>query len=105
MKTTIESNERLGRRLVGRVHQGFLLGEDGAHRGDRRIAGGQHTQQLAQLRAGFDAVVRDAKFLEDVSKTGIEFDPMAGEALQKFIEGSVFDPAIIKTAKEVRAGQ
>jgi len=62
-------------------------------------------EQLAQLRAGFDAVVRDAKFLEDVSKTGIEFDPMAGEALQKFIEGSVFDPVIIKTAKEVRGGQ
>ena len=62
-------------------------------------------EQLAQLRAGFDAVVRDAKFLEDVSKTGIELDPMAGEALQKFIEGSVFDPVIIKTAKEVRGGQ
>ena len=49
VKTTIESNERLGRRLVGRVHQGFLLGEDGAHRGDRRIAGGQHTRRRVPL--------------------------------------------------------
>ena len=49
VKTTIQSNERLGRRLVGRVHQGFLLGEDGAHCGDRRIAGGQHTRRRVPL--------------------------------------------------------
>jgi tripartite-type tricarboxylate transporter receptor subunit TctC len=62
-------------------------------------------EQLATLRAAFDATVRDPKFIEDATKTGIEYDPMVGEALQKFIEGSSFDPAVISMAKEVRGGQ
>ena len=85
--------------------RGIVLHICGHHRPRLLHHAGVPKEQLAQLRAGFDSVVRDAKFLEDVHKTGIEYDPMAGEALQKFIEGSVFDPEIIKTAKEVRGGQ
>jgi tripartite-type tricarboxylate transporter receptor subunit TctC len=62
-------------------------------------------EQLTQLRAGFEAMVRDPKLMDDVTKTGIEFDPLAGDALQSFVEGAVFDPAVIKMAREIRGSQ
>jgi tripartite-type tricarboxylate transporter receptor subunit TctC len=42
----------------------------------------------AALRAAFDATLRDPALLEEVSKAGVDIDPMPGEALQRVVAGT-----------------
>lgn len=60
-------------------------------------------ERVAALRAGFQAMLKDAQFLAEIERTKAEFDPMAGEQLQKLVatfEG--LPPALIERARKAR---
>ena len=61
-------------------------------------------ERVAALRAGFDAMLKDAAFLAEIERTRAELDPMPGAELQKVI--AAFDnlsPALIERARKARA--
>jgi tripartite-type tricarboxylate transporter receptor subunit TctC len=45
--------------------------------------------RVAALRAAFDAMVHDPDFLAEIKKRRMEFDPLPGAELQKFVAGSL----------------
>lgn len=64
---------------------------------------GVPAERVAALRAGFEAMLRDDQFLAEIKRTGAEFDPMSGSALQKLVAG--FDnlpPALLERARAAR---
>jgi tripartite-type tricarboxylate transporter receptor subunit TctC len=59
--------------------------------------------RVKALRAAFDAMLKDAQFLNEIEKTKAEFDPMSGEQLQKVIEDVAnLSPAVLERAKIAR---
>ena len=60
-------------------------------------------ERVAALRAGFDAMLKDAAFLAEIERTKAEFDPMPGAELQELVAS--FDnlsPALIERARQAR---
>ena len=57
-------------------------------------------ERVAALRAGFDAMTKDAEFLADTAKTHAEFSPLHGVALQRAIEETRnVAPAVLERAR------
>lgn len=57
-------------------------------------------ERIAILRRAFDATVKDAKFLEDAQKIGLEVRPVSGEEVQRLVaEVYKLPPEIIEKAK------
>lgn len=64
---------------------------------------GLPADKLNALRRGFDAMLKDPEYLEEVKRFSLDFDPMTGEQLQKYVEDlSKTPPDVIARAKEVR---
>ncbi len=58
------------------------------------------------LRRGFDAMLKDAEYLDEVKKFGLDFEPLSGEEMQKYVEELAKTPAaVLAKAKEVRDGK
>ena len=58
--------------------------------------------KVKALRAAFDAMVKDPKFLADANKQGLVISPVKGADLQKLIAGIVGSPPhILKAAKKI----
>ena len=59
--------------------------------------------RVAALRAAFDATMKDAAFLADAEKTGVEVDPIDGPAVQAILDRLYrSSPAAIATVKKIR---
>jgi tripartite-type tricarboxylate transporter receptor subunit TctC len=59
-------------------------------------------ERVQTLRRAFEAMLSDQDFLADVVKTKVEFDPLAGEALQKLVEQSAStSPAVLQRARAI----
>jgi tripartite-type tricarboxylate transporter receptor subunit TctC len=60
-------------------------------------------ERVHALRAAFDAMVQDPKFLSEIKKANLEFDPLSGENLQKIVEDARNIPSdLVERAKAVR---
>ena len=58
---------------------------------------------VTALRRGFDAMLADPLFLEEVKRAGIQLKPWTGERLQQAVaEVAKFPPALIAKAKVAR---
>ncbi len=58
--------------------------------------------RVEALRKAFMDTMRDAKFVEDATRTGLEISPMTGEAVEKLWKGfTATPPEIVERAKEV----
>ena len=75
---------------------------------DTRIAspliapGGVAEARVAELRSGFDRMMKDADFNADASKLGIEIDPTSGAQLQAAVNGMFkLPPEVVNRAKEL----
>jgi tripartite-type tricarboxylate transporter receptor subunit TctC len=56
--------------------------------------------RLALLRRGFDATVKDPKFLDDAARIGLEVRPVSGEEVQRLVaELYTLPPDIVEKAK------
>ena len=53
-------------------------------------------ERVAALRAGFDAMVGDADFIDDVRKLDVELDPLPGAALAQLVERALSVPALVR---------
>lgn len=61
------------------------------------------TDRLAQLRAAFVAMARDAEFRRDADQMGLQIDPLNGEQLQREVAAIIHSPkSIIQQAKAAR---
>lgn len=61
-------------------------------------------ERTKELRAGFQAMIKSAKFLEEAEKTQTDLEPMTGEELQKLLaEGASFPPHVLERAREITA--
>jgi hypothetical protein len=59
-------------------------------------------ERVAELRGAFPAMIKDPAFLADIEKMKLEFDPLAGEELQKIVAGaSQLSPALIERARSI----
>ena len=77
--------------------QVFALYASGSAIGRSLIAPpGLAAERLAALRAGFDAMVKDADFLADVRKLDVELDPLPGAAVAQLIERTLSVPAAVR---------
>ena len=57
--------------------------------------------RVAALRAGFDAMVKDAKFLKEAKKTKLEIEPVSGDEIEKLIAEVYATPKdIVQAAAE-----
>ncbi len=60
-------------------------------------------ERVTALRSAFDAMLKDRRFLEEIEKANLEFDPMSGEKLQKLVVQSTnIPPELLERAKAVR---
>lgn len=60
---------------------------------------------LQALRKAFSATMVDSRFVEDVRKSGLDFSPMGGEALQAVVDQAQRIPAdVIEAAKSLTRG-
>ncbi len=67
----------------------FALFAGGAALGTALLAPpGLSEGTLAVLRRGFDAAMRDPALLDEVRKSGVDIDPLAGAQLAKVVEGT-----------------
>lgn len=65
-------------------------------------APGVDPRRADELRAAFDAMVKDTAFLADVKRLNIEFAPMSGEAAQKQLQEMFeVEPAVIARTREI----
>jgi tripartite-type tricarboxylate transporter receptor subunit TctC len=57
---------------------------------------------VATLRKAFDLTMRDAALLDEVRKSGVDIDPLAGADLQKVVDGT-FDisPQVLERARKL----
>src|SRR5215510_622544 len=63
---------------------------------------GVPAEQVATLRAAFDAIMKDKQFLEDAEKTGIDIVPLSGTKVQQLVERIYAAPkSVIERAKEI----
>ena len=53
---------------------------------------GVPAERVKALRDAFDATVKDPRFVEEAQKSGLDLDPVSGEALQKIVEGIIATP-------------
>jgi tripartite-type tricarboxylate transporter receptor subunit TctC len=53
-------------------------------------------ERVAALRAGFDAMVKDAEFIADVRKLDVELDPLGGTAVAQLVEKTLSVPAAVR---------
>ena len=59
-------------------------------------------EQVAQLRAAFDATMLDPSFRADAEKSGIDIKPKAGADIQTLVLSTVATPAeTVRRAKEL----
>lgn len=60
-------------------------------------------ERVHALRNAFDNMIKDRNFLAEVKKRNIEFDPLAGEDLQKVVtEASTIPPGLVARARAAR---
>lgn len=60
-------------------------------------------ERVHALRNAFGNMIKDRNFLAEVKKRNIEFDPLAGEDLQKVVsEASTIPPKLVARARAVR---
>jgi tripartite-type tricarboxylate transporter receptor subunit TctC len=65
---------------------------------------GVPADRVNTLRRAFDAMLKDADFLAEVEKLGVEFDPASGEEMQKLIaETANVSPDTVKRMQEILA--
>ena len=77
--------------------QVFALYASGSAIGRSLIAPpGLAAERVAALRAGFDAMVKDADFIADVRKLDVELDPLPGAAVAQLIEKTLSVPAAVR---------
>ena len=77
--------------------QVFALYASGSAIGRSLIAPpGLAAERLAALRAGFDAMVKDADFIAHVGKLDVELDPLPGAAVAQLIEKTLSVPAAVR---------
>jgi tripartite-type tricarboxylate transporter receptor subunit TctC len=57
---------------------------------------GTPADRVATLRAAFDATMKDAAFLEDAKKSGLDVNPIPGVELQKIVADIIDAPAEVK---------
>jgi len=56
------------------------------------------------LRSGFMAAMRDPALKADVARSGIDIDPLAGDALQEIVRQAVDVPAqVVELARKFTA--
>jgi tripartite-type tricarboxylate transporter receptor subunit TctC len=53
-------------------------------------------ERVAALRAGFDAMVKDADFLADIGKINVELDPLSGAAVAQLVARTLDVPAAVR---------
>jgi tripartite-type tricarboxylate transporter receptor subunit TctC len=53
-------------------------------------------ERVAALRAGFDAMVRDAEFVADIQKINVELEPLPGAAVARLVEQTLTVPAAVR---------
>jgi tripartite-type tricarboxylate transporter receptor subunit TctC len=53
-------------------------------------------ERVAALRAGFDAMVKDADFVADVRKLDVELDPLPGASVAQLVEKTLSVPAAVR---------
>jgi tripartite-type tricarboxylate transporter receptor subunit TctC len=53
-------------------------------------------ERVAALRAGFEAMVKDADFIADVRKLDVELDPLPGAAVAQLVEKTLNVPAAVR---------
>jgi tripartite-type tricarboxylate transporter receptor subunit TctC len=65
---------------------------------------GVPAERVATLRAAFDAMIKDPDLLAEIDKSGLEFGPASGDAVQKVIRDTIAAPREIveKTQAIVR---
>ena len=60
-------------------------------------------ERIITLRRAFDAVMRDASFLEEAARAGVEIKPLSGEKLQEMVaEVATFPKELIGKARSAR---
>jgi tripartite-type tricarboxylate transporter receptor subunit TctC len=63
---------------------------------------GVPTDMLAQLRSAFTEAMQDAALLDDVQKSRMDIDPMAGQELQALVGRSVdVSPETLEQARRL----
>ena len=64
---------------------------------------GVATDRITALRRGFDAMLQDKDYLDEVKKLSLDFEPLSGEKLQAYVEQLSKTPAsVLAKAKQVR---
>jgi tripartite-type tricarboxylate transporter receptor subunit TctC len=59
-------------------------------------------QRVAMLRTAYDATMQDADFLADIKKSHVEFAPMSGDKVQRFVtETTNVSPAIVARIRKI----
>jgi tripartite-type tricarboxylate transporter receptor subunit TctC len=61
---------------------------------------GVPAERVRELRAAFQAMVKDDEFLADIAKMNFDLEPMSGEDLQAFI-AKERPAALVERAKEI----
>lgn len=89
----------------GRQVLGFYV--TGAELGRSLLAPpGIPADRVRMLRAAFDALLKDQEFLAEIEKSGQEFQPASGEAVQKLIEGAARAPRdIVERTEAILRGK
>ena len=60
-------------------------------------------ERVTALRRGFDAMLKDPDYLEEVKRLSLDFEPLSGEKLQAYVEELSKTPAaVLARAKQVR---
>src|SRR5262249_26024142 len=61
---------------------------------------------VAALRSAFDQAMKDPGLLEEVRKSGVDIDPLAGAELQKVVDGTfVIAPDVLERARKLSPQQ
>ena len=64
---------------------------------------GVSAERVNVLRRGFDAMLKDPEYLDEVKKFGLDFEPLSGEEMQKYVEDLAKTPAaVLAKARQVR---
>jgi tripartite-type tricarboxylate transporter receptor subunit TctC len=67
---------------------------------------GVPAERVKLLRRGFDSMLKDPEYLDEVKKFGLDFEPLSGEEMQKYVEELAKTPAaVLAKAREVRDGK
>jgi tripartite-type tricarboxylate transporter receptor subunit TctC len=79
-----------GRQVFGLYASGSAIG--------RSLMGppGIAADRVAALRAGFDAMVKDADFIADIQKINVELDPLPGAAVAQLVARTLDVPAAVR---------